>query len=251
MLHSRVPLTVPEISLDQWIGVYLRGATIKITCTVKRQYNSTIYFYRNNQLLNSRQLFTKDTIGTFTVINANQGGQYQCKYKTVVNRRRLRSQLSEPVTVTIADLPKPHISVDSILASMGGKITFNCTSPRYLPGLTFYLYKLGDSNYLEAQAAAAWFNSATFTIMKISHSNGGNYTCLYKIDGKRRRLTSGLGDPVHFTVKDKPTGLEAGVGSTLTLVLIIGLLGVCFWKREFTPSILFQRSPHQFWKESK
>ncbi|XP_038635718.1 uncharacterized protein LOC119954503 isoform X1 [Scyliorhinus canicula] len=244
-----VPLTVPEISLDQSNGVYSRGATVKMTCTVNRQYIGTIYFYRNKQLLNSRQLFTKDNIGMFKVTSMSQGGRYQCKYKTVVNRRRFRSQFSEPVAITIAGLPKPYISMDSSRALMGREVTFNCTSPRYHPGLTFYLYKLGDSNYLKAQVATARFNSVTFTIMKINHTNEGNYTCLYEVDRKRRRLTSALSNLVHFTVKDKSAGLEAGIGSTLTVILTLALLGVCFWKRGMSKSRNEMSRLREMWRK--
>ncbi|XP_038634716.1 uncharacterized protein LOC119954010 [Scyliorhinus canicula] len=96
------PLTSPEISFDQPTGVYLKGETATVNCTLNREYNSIIYFYRNSELLSPRQLFPKDNIGTFLVINKNQGGLYQCKYRTSIKTRWFESPLSNAVMVTVA-----------------------------------------------------------------------------------------------------------------------------------------------------
>ncbi|XP_067836794.1 immunoglobulin superfamily member 1-like isoform X3 [Heptranchias perlo] len=225
------PLTAPAISLDQPSGVYLKGDTVTITCTVAGDYrDKTFHFYRDRRLLNSHQIITKDNIGTFTVSRTDQGGSYHCQYGTSVNRRQLWSQLSEDVTVTIADLPKPNISVDSSLVLKGGKVTFNCTNPRDHPGFTFYLYRHREANYSDVQTAAR-DNSVTFTITNIDHTDGGNYTCLYKGDVWGRLLMSAESDPVYITVRDRFVALEVGVGSTVVLILILALLGVCFWKK--------------------
>ncbi|XP_038635722.1 uncharacterized protein LOC119954503 isoform X4 [Scyliorhinus canicula] len=220
-----------------------------MTCRVNPDYLGEIYFYRENQLMNSHQLVTKDNIGTFLATSESQGGRYQCKYGAYTKTRWFESQFSKSVIVTIVGLPKPYISMDSSRALMGREVTFNCTSPRYHPGLTFYLYKLGDSNYLKAQVATARFNSVTFTIMKINHTNEGNYTCLYEVDRKRRRLTSALSNLVHFTVKDKSAGLEAGIGSTLTVILTLALLGVCFWKRGMSKSRNEMSRLREMWRK--
>uniref|UniRef100_UPI00398E60D0 immunoglobulin superfamily member 1-like n=1 Tax=Pristiophorus japonicus TaxID=55135 RepID=UPI00398E60D0 len=230
-------LTAPRISLDQSVGVYLRGETVTLTCTVSTEPRAKIYFYKDNELLTSRQLFTKDNIGTFTVTSAYQGGRYQCRYRGSVKRRRWQSQLSKPVTVTIAGAPKPLLSVNSSVVVKGEKVTFNCTSPVSLPGFTFYLYKHGEFNYSDVQPAAARSHSVNFTITEMGHADGGNYTCLYKADGKRRLLTSALSEPVQVTVRDKFAGLEAGVGSALALMLLLALMGVCFWKRDCLATI--------------
>ncbi|XP_067837063.1 immunoglobulin superfamily member 1-like [Heptranchias perlo] len=225
------PLTPPRISLDRSTGVYLDGETVTITCTVTGEYRGKIYFYRDNQLLSSHELFTKNNTGTFTVTGANQEGRYQCKYGTTVKRRRLKSQLSEAVTVTISGLSKPNISVDSRLVVKGGKVTFNCTNPRDLPGFTFHLYRFGEANYSDIQTAAARNNSVNFTITMMDQVDGGKYTCLYKGDVRGRLLTSAQSDPLHITVKDKSSWLEAAVGSAVVLIFILTLLGVCFWKK--------------------
>ncbi|XP_067836598.1 killer cell immunoglobulin-like receptor 3DL1 [Heptranchias perlo] len=221
----------PRISPDQPSGVYLKGETVTITCTVAGDYrDKTFHFYRDRRLLNSHQIITKDNIGKFRVTGTDQGGSYHCKYGTSVNRRQFWSQLSEAVTVTIAGLPKPNISVDSRLVLKGGKVTFNCTTPGVLPGFTFYLYRHGEANYSDVQTAAR-DNSVTFTITNIDHTDGGNYTCLYKGDVRGRLLTSAESDPVYITVRDRFVALEVGVGSAVVLILILALLGVCFWKK--------------------
>ncbi|XP_067836797.1 Fc receptor-like protein 5 isoform X1 [Heptranchias perlo] len=222
----------PRISPDQPSGVYLKGETVTITCTVAGDYrDKTFHFYRDRRLLNSHQIITKDNIGTFRVTGTDQGGSYHCQYGTSVNRRQFWSQLSEAVRVTIAGLPTPNISVDSSLVVKGGKVTFNCTNPRDHPGFTFYLYRHREANYSDVQTAAARDNSVTFTITNIDHTDGGNYTCLYKGDVRGRLLTSAESDPVYITVRDRFVALEVGVGSTVVLILILALLGVCFWKK--------------------
>ncbi|XP_067837334.1 Fc receptor-like protein 5 [Heptranchias perlo] len=194
----------PRISPDQPSGVYLKGETVTITCTVAGDYpDKSFHFYGDRRLLNSHQIITKDNIGTFRVTGTDQGGSYHCQYGTSVNRRQFWSQLSEAVRVTIAGLPTPNISVDSSLVVKGGKVTFNCTNPRDHPGFTFYLYRHREANYSDVQTAAARDNSVTFTITNIDHTDGGNYTCLYKGDVRGRLLTSAESDPVYITVRGK------------------------------------------------
>ncbi|XP_078415790.1 Fc receptor-like protein 5 [Cetorhinus maximus] len=96
------PLMSPEISFDQPTGVYLEGETVTIICTLNWGYHSITYFYRNNELLSSHQLFAKDNIGTTLVTNKKQGGLYQCKYRTSIKARWLESPLSEPEMITVA-----------------------------------------------------------------------------------------------------------------------------------------------------
>ncbi|XP_067835049.1 Fc receptor-like protein 5 [Heptranchias perlo] len=226
------PLTTPGISLDQRSGVYVEGEMVTITCTVSRKNRDQTYnFYREQKLLNSGQITTENNIGTFPVTGTNQGGRYYCQYGIYVKTRRLLSQRSKAATVNIADLPKPNISVDSSLIVKGGKVTFNCTTPGDHPGFTFYLYRYGEANYSDVQTAAARDNSVTFTVTNIDHTDGGNYTCLYKGDVRGRLRTSAESDPVHITVRDKSVALEAGVRSAVVLILILALLGVCFWKK--------------------
>ncbi|XP_055519501.1 venom metalloproteinase inhibitor DM43-like [Leucoraja erinacea] len=197
------PPTSPKIFLDKSIGVYLRKETATLTCNITNQSYHDVEFYKENHLLTSRQLTIEDNIATFTVSRANQGGRYRCRYSTNLSGRPIRSHLSEPVRVTIANSPTPALFVDQSLAVRGGKVIFNCTSPRGHPGLIFYLYRHGESNYSDAKVADAWGNSVIFTIANVGDDDEGNYTCLYEAKDDTKPLTSALSDTVHVAVRGK------------------------------------------------
>ncbi|XP_072102358.1 Fc receptor-like protein 5 [Mobula birostris] len=175
---------VPKISLDKSVGVYSTGETIILLCDVNGKSRGKAYFYRENELLKRHQIFSKGNIGKLTVTSSKHGGWYRCKYKTVVKRRPFWSELSEPVMVTIADSPKPRLTLNPRRAVRGGQVTFNCTSPLEPPGFLFYLFKQGDTNYLDIQPAAAGSQTVNFTLKNVEQANGGNYTCLYKAEDK-------------------------------------------------------------------
>lgn len=96
------PLPPPVISLDKSTGVYARDETVIVVCRSNSGQKDRVQFYRENKLLKRRQIFIKGNIGMFTINRSNQGGQYQCKYRTIVQMRRLWSHLSEPMTVIVA-----------------------------------------------------------------------------------------------------------------------------------------------------
>ncbi|XP_078069591.1 Fc receptor-like protein 5 [Mustelus asterias] len=198
----------PVISLDQRTGVYVVGEKITIACTAPGNSPERIVtFYKGNRMLDTRHVVTKDNIGTLMVTNRNQAGQYQCKYGDTVYGQWLESPLSETVTVTVVDLPKPNLSVHIDPMHQGGEIRLNCTSPRDRPGVTFYLYRQGEVSYSDVQAAAAGGNSVNFTIKNVDQKGGGgNYTCRYEEDVSRRKVFSDLSDPVHIPIRDNVIG---------------------------------------------
>ncbi|XP_078390492.1 Fc receptor-like protein 5 [Cetorhinus maximus] len=231
------PPIKPVITFNKPTGVYLPGEMGNITCTVTGDMcDKTFQIFRNNEEIHITR--TQDSFVRFSFRAEHRGGQYQCRYGIYINNRWLVSPDSESVTVTIATLPKPNISVDSSAVVRGGALTFNCTSPGDNPAIAFYLHRQGDANHNGAKSAVSGINSVTFTIRNVDHSEMGNYTCRYEALTDGKNLYSALSDPVYITVTEKkPVALAACVGSAVGLILILVLLGVCFWRKGKTASI--------------
>ncbi|XP_041036010.1 leukocyte immunoglobulin-like receptor subfamily A member 6 isoform X2 [Carcharodon carcharias] len=233
------PPIKPVITFNKPTGVYLPGEMGNITCTVtgdKRDKNFELF--RNNEVVHFTRTTSQDSFVRFSFRAEHRGGQYQCRYGIYINARWLVSPNSESVTMKIATLPKPNISVDSSGVVRGGAVTFNCRSPGEYPAIEFYLHRQGVANHYGAKSAVLGINSVTFTIRNVDHSEMGNYTCRYEalIDGKN--LSSSLSDPVHISVIEKElVGLAACLGSAVGLILILALLGVCLWRKGKTKSI--------------
>ncbi|XP_048472124.1 immunoglobulin superfamily member 1-like [Rhincodon typus] len=237
------PLRTPRISVDQLTGVYLEGETVTITCTSDREYRRQIFFfYRDNQLLSSNQLSQKGNTGTFKVTRISQGGRYQCKYGTTIKARWLESQLSEAVTVAIADaLTTPGISLDQSTGVYleGEMVTITCTVNREYHSRTFHFYK--DNQQLTSHQLSIRDNIGTFPVTNLNQA--GRYQCKYGIAIKTRWLESLPSEAVTITVADAltPPGISldqpSGVyleGETVTIT--------CITKREYHDKIYFYRN---------
>ncbi|XP_041035994.1 basement membrane-specific heparan sulfate proteoglycan core protein-like [Carcharodon carcharias] len=238
------PLKIPVISLDQKTGVYAVGETITMTCTVTGDNRQKRFdFYKGYRQLSSSPYFTSTNTLTFANTSPSHSGQYQCKYRTAVQSRQFDSKQSKAVSVTIAELPEPYISVDSSAVIRSQAVTFKCTSPGDNPAITFYLYRQGDANHYGIKPAASGINSVTFTIRNVDHSEIGNYTCRYEALINGRNLSSAQSDAVHITVTDKKhVALAVGIGSAAGLILLLALLGVCLWRKGKNQSNLETRN---------
>ncbi|XP_072350744.1 immunoglobulin superfamily member 1-like, partial [Scyliorhinus torazame] len=228
------PLKKPRAVLDQSTGVYVRGETLTITCTVTGDNREKYFnFYKDKQRLSSRQIVRNDNFGTFRATGRRSEGRYACQYEISVSGRQLISRMSETVEVTISDLHKPHLSVDLDGVSEGGDITFNCTSPLERPGIAFYLYRQEEPPLVSVKPPDEDRHAVTFAIKNIDHSKIGNYTCQYEANINGRNLSSPHSDAVRITVRESKSiaPLAAGVGSAAGLILILALLGACLWRK--------------------
>ncbi|XP_051864812.1 uncharacterized protein LOC127566438 isoform X2 [Pristis pectinata] len=221
----------PKISFDKATGVYLKGERVTLICTVTGVNSYRIKFYKDNRWLYQNQITTTGNTGTFTVTEISQEGEYQCDYRAWVKSRDVTSKRSDSVTLTIADLPRPSITVDSNEVRQGEHVTFNCTSPRQRANSTFYLYRHWGSNYSVVQFATAQTNSVTFTIRAPYGYNSGNYTCGYEATEGGRELKSAQSDSVHLSITAN-SGLAWIIPlAVLTLVILSTLLVVYIWKK--------------------
>ncbi|GCB81071.1 hypothetical protein scyTo_0021777, partial [Scyliorhinus torazame] len=97
------PLEKPRAALDQWTGVYVRGETPTITCTVTGDNREKYFnFYKDKQLLSSRQIDSNVNIGTYRATDRRSEGRYACQYGIPGGGRQLISPMSETVEVTIS-----------------------------------------------------------------------------------------------------------------------------------------------------
>ncbi|XP_038639212.1 Fc receptor-like protein 5 [Scyliorhinus canicula] len=194
------PLRTPRIYFDQSTGVYVEGETATVSCTFNREYHhEIIFFYRDNQLLPSHQLFRKENSAIFKIVGISQGGRYQCKYGTTIKRRWLESQLSQPIIVSIADpLTTPGISLDQSTGVYleGEMVTITCEGDREYNGRRFYFYK--DSQELTSHQVLIRENKGSFPITR--QNQAGRYQCKYGNSVKTRWLESAPSDAITVTV---------------------------------------------------
>ncbi|XP_051901958.1 uncharacterized protein LOC127587589 [Pristis pectinata] len=217
------PLRRPVISLDQAKGVYLKGEVVTITCTVTGELrNKTFHIHKVNG--HNPELLVQNNVAKFSATDKERG-RYQCRYTTSVNGRRLESSPSNDVTVTVADMPKPNITVEPSVAVQGAGVNITCTDVGDHVGITFYLYRQGSANYSDVLTSTR-DNSVTFPIGNVDLNMGGYYTCLYEVDVEDVRLTSTMSDHVLLTIIAKSYALEFGIVSAVFLFLILAVLRV-------------------------
>ncbi|XP_038644246.1 uncharacterized protein LOC119960709 [Scyliorhinus canicula] len=151
---------------------------------------------------------------------------------TLESALHLQSVVTIPLFL-IADLHKPHLTVNFDGVAEGGDITFNCTSPLERPGIAFYLYRHEKPTLVSVKPPDEDRHAVTFPIKNIDHSKIGNYTCQYIANISGRNLSSPHSDPVSITVIESKSiaPIAAGVGSAAGLILILALLGACLCRK--------------------
>ncbi|XP_038644284.1 uncharacterized protein LOC119960746 isoform X2 [Scyliorhinus canicula] len=226
------PLAKPMAVLDQWTGVYIRGETLTITCTVTGD-NREKYFnvYKDKQRLSSSQIDRTDNIGKFQHIVGRREGQYACQYEISVLGRQLISPLSDTVRVTISDPPAtPEVSLDQRTGVYvpGEQVTITCTATVDHQSTKFFIHK--ETRQIYYQNVVTVGNSGTFRVT--GKEQGGRYKCKYRTAVKQREIWSKFSKAVSVTITDKLTpprilfSQSSGVymeGETVTMTCSVGV----------------------------
>ncbi|XP_072102251.1 immunoglobulin superfamily member 1-like [Mobula birostris] len=234
---ERIEITVvaqpatPRIKSNRADNVYRSDESVSLTCSITSRAHSvgTFHLYKNRQTLQDVQ--TQRNTATFTITNGGDAsGTYSCLYTCTVSGRRISSDESDRIQITVVDLHRPSISVASSHVFQGENVTFNCTFMKYISIGTFYLYKNGVRlNDSVPQSADAQNKSTTFTIRNVDTVDSGNYACVYKLLEGDKHLLSAPSDAVLLSVSVKSILPWIPVIPVVTLILMLRVLGVYCW----------------------
>ncbi|KAI5615389.1 Fc receptor-like protein 5, partial [Silurus asotus] len=94
------------------------------------------------------------------------------------------SEISDPVTLTVSEKPKPELTSDLKGAALtGNSVTLYCTLKLQSAGWKFYWSKDTHTQSRETET-----ETHSYTIRSVSVSDGGHYRC-----------RAGRGNPVYYT----------------------------------------------------
>ncbi|XP_056089774.1 basement membrane-specific heparan sulfate proteoglycan core protein-like [Rhinichthys klamathensis goyatoka] len=190
-LSDEVTLTVserpkPRVSIKPDHHVF-RGETVTLRCDI---YDEGVTSWRYNWYKDgSTSVFSGRQEHTFSVSESN-AGKYSC-YGTETKGSR-SSQLSDKVTLTVSDVPKPTLTVwpqSSVFT--GDSVTLRCELDPSWDGWEFLWIKGSNAESPEA---------ATKTISPVEVSDGGEYRCRARRGGYYTRYSK----PVAVTIHGKP-----------------------------------------------
>ncbi|XP_026105018.1 sialoadhesin-like isoform X1 [Carassius auratus] len=177
----------PTLTVEPQSSLFT-GYSVTLRCEVDQIWVRWVFIWRKGSNTESTEAATK-TINSVTV---SDGGEYRCR----AQRRRLYTNYSEPVTVTINERPKPKVSIKPDQHVFRGEtVTLRCDiDGEGVSSWKYSWYKDGsDSVFSELQE---------HTFSSVTESDAGKYSCYGAERGGSR--TSHISDEVTMTVSNKP-----------------------------------------------
>ncbi|KAI5104581.1 Fc receptor-like protein 5 [Silurus meridionalis] len=171
----------------------------KVTFKCELQGGDTEWTYswyktdNRNPPFSTTQEFSRDSV------TDSDSGEYTCS-----GRRRSDSQsseISDPVTLTVSETPKPVLTSNLQEVLTGNSVTLNCTLNLQSEGWKFYWSKHTQSRDPESK-------ENHYSIRSVSVSDGGQYWC-----------RAGRGNPFYYTHYSDALSLK-----------VTGLHGICLRK---------------------
>ncbi|XP_053537403.1 titin [Ictalurus punctatus] len=170
------PKAVVTIKPDKHV---FRGETVTLSCEIQgggdtewtyswyKKYN-TLYPYRRTQEF------------SFSSVINDDSAEYTCRGRRSSDSQR--SEISDAVTLTVSEKPKPELTSDLKGAALtGNSVTLYCTMMPQSAGWKFYWSKHTRSTETETE-------THSYTIYSVRVSDGGQYRC-----------RAGRGNPVYYT----------------------------------------------------
>ncbi|XP_053089506.1 basement membrane-specific heparan sulfate proteoglycan core protein-like [Pangasianodon hypophthalmus] len=176
---SEVPTESPKpvVIIEPDTQVF-RGERLTFRCDIQRG-GDTEWTYSWNK--NDHTLYSDRTTQEFSIssVRDSDGGKYTCRGRRSDSQS---SEISDPVTLSVSEKPKPELTSDLKGAALtGNSVTLNCTLKLQSAGWKFYWNK--DTQRTETET-----ETHSYTISSVTVSDGGQYWC-----------RAGKGNPVHYT----------------------------------------------------
>ncbi|KAI5619886.1 Fc receptor-like protein 5, partial [Silurus asotus] len=207
------------------------GETVTLTCDIQTGGSWKYHWNRSNEEI--RAAAGKRTY-TITDVKDSNKGAYSCKGTQSSDPEYTQS--SDAVTLTVAERPKPVLSINPGQQVFSGeKVTFRCEIQS--EGETQWTY-----SWFKGKDSRTDLHHPTqeFSRVSVTDFDSGEYTC----SGRRRSdsQSSEISDPVTLTVSKKPkpelTSDLAGAaltGNSVTLSCTLNLQSAewkFYWKKE-------------------
>ncbi|XP_058874333.1 high affinity immunoglobulin gamma Fc receptor I-like [Acipenser ruthenus] len=214
-IYPELPKAVLTSS-PQWGELYT-GETVILSCGVEGGFTGWKYLWYKRSQGGTVQI--RDTTGaryTLSSVTQSHSGQYQCEAQ---RRYRPRSsQRSDPVTLTVSELPKAVLTSSLQWRNLytGETVTLSCEVEGSFTGWRYLWYKSSQGGTVKIRDTTG----ASFTLSPVTQSHSGEYLCEAQ-RGDRPR-SSQRSDPVTLAVSDEDvilqTPLQAVIeGDSLTL----------------------------------
>ncbi|KAG9330123.1 hypothetical protein JZ751_027249, partial [Albula glossodonta] len=210
----------------KWSPLYT-GETVTLKCEVDSHSNWTYVWYKNQLQTAVSQTAGHSVSGDRYSITAAAGsdqGQYWCEGR--LEGRKVTSQRSDPITLTVKALPKATLTVEPKWSPLytGETVTLKCEVDSH-SNWTYFWY------INQSHAAIPSTSEYNVTITAAAGSDQGQYWCEGRQEG--RTVTSQRSDPITLTVKDR---LVFGLGAAPLLLASIILCVKCYrnrgWSKE-------------------
>ncbi|XP_078069583.1 scavenger receptor cysteine-rich type 1 protein M130-like isoform X2 [Mustelus asterias] len=209
------------ISMDHQSGRYMEGSIATISCLdPNRNHVNSFTFYKDSVLLHSLDAVSGHDFVSLTIGNISEmdQGSYTCKCGITVLGRHLSSHASNSMLLTVEEMLKPVISIDSDDVDIGGNLSITCMNMRDHPGVSFFIQRVDDVSSSRFRPVLLKDNIAIFTITNVTQGDGGVYSCGYEVMANGTVVASTISERVEVTVNAR--------SSTQLLIRFIYVTGV-------------------------
>ncbi|XP_035259201.1 hemicentin-1-like [Anguilla anguilla] len=198
---SALPKATLTVEL-KWRPLY-NGETVTLSCEVDSYSNWTYSWYKDQTQMAVSQTAGHSVTGNRLTIPGAAGsdqGQYWCEGR--LEGRKVTSQPSDSINLTVAALPKATLTVEPKWHPLynGETITLRCEVESY-SNCTYSLYK-DQAQMAVSQTAGHSVTGNRLTIPGAAGFDQGQYWCEGRLEG--RKVTSQRSDSINLTVAALP-----------------------------------------------
>ncbi|XP_075768409.1 junctional adhesion molecule B-like [Pelodiscus sinensis] len=198
---------VPTLSLSPSNQLYLSGESVQLTCSAPSDNGAvtSFQFYKDRESI----FLPSSSYSNVKNLELRPGhsGSYTCQYWTDVSGRKIQTEESPSVPITVTDhqsAPKLTLSPQHRILLRGESVTLMCSAPRNatVSGIRFFRDGQGISSG-ELQRAQNSVN-ASIQLSSVSESHAGEYRCDYWEMELEREIPSERSKNITIKVIDPP-----------------------------------------------
>ncbi|KAK6462880.1 low affinity immunoglobulin gamma Fc region receptor II-like [Huso huso] len=217
-IYPELPKAVLTSS-PQWRNLYT-GETVTLSCGVEGRLTGWEYLWYKSSQRGTEKI--RDTTGaryTLSSVTQSHSGQYQCEAQR--GDRSHSSQRSDPITLTVSELPKAVLTSSPQWGELytGETVTLSCGVKGRFTGWEYLWYKSSQGDTVQIRDT----NGARYTLSSVTQSHSGQYQCEAQRGDPPH--SSQRSDPVTLTVSELPKAVltsspqwgELYTGETVTL----------------------------------